>query len=340
MDDAKSININKGLDNPNEIKFDVLKIDSSIKKEGKYQEEENIFQFYPDYEKNKDEEDQKIDIPKYVAKIKSPSFEYVGILSKNLKKENYGFNHFDNGDEYFGQWNKDKKEGYGIYFFNEQDSPGTIKQIYIGEFKNNVKSGEGIYFNVFKFNEEEKNNKKKSNIFPPLDFNLVIGNFSDDNFIKGIIFSMENEKIKIYKGKMNKEGKKNDDNAEIYEDNNKVFFGIVKDNIMMEGRIIIMNEGKKETAYYFTRKESNTIDTDIAFDYDKGEKDDDKYIKKLNEFNNTFDCKKIQDLFMSVMEIREKVNDEESNFDFMKNLNYDESVKQHLKEQYGKCYYH
>ena len=39
------------------------------------------------------------------------------------------------------------------------------------------------------------------------------------------------------------------------------------------------------------------------------------------------------------MEIREKVNDEESNFDFMKNLNYDESVKQHLKEQYGKYLY-
>ena len=58
MDDAKSINLNKGSDNPNEIKFDVLKIDSSIKKEGKYQEEENIFQFYPDYEKSKDEEDQ------------------------------------------------------------------------------------------------------------------------------------------------------------------------------------------------------------------------------------------------------------------------------------------
>ena len=342
MDDAKSLNINQMIENPNEVKFDVLKIDSLIKKEGTYKEGENIFQFCSEYNNSQSEEDQKIDITKYIAKIKNSYFEYLGILSKNLKKENYGYNHFDNGDEYFGQWNKDKKEGYGIYFFKEQESPDIIKQIYIGEFKNNVKSGEGIYFDVTKFseekNEKKKEKEKENKILPPLDFNLLIGNFSEDNFIKGIIFSMENEKRKIYKGKMSKEGKKNDDNAEIYEDDDKIFFGIVKDNMMMEGRIIIMKEGKKNTAYYFTKKESNTIDTDIDFDYDKGEKDDDKYIRKLNDFNNTFDYERIQELFVSVMKIREKINDENS-FEFIKNLNYDEDIKQQLKEQYGKYLY-
>ena len=330
MDDAK----NQCSENSNEIKFDVLKIDSSIKKDSTYKEGDNIFQFCSEYDNNQNEEDQKIDIPKYIAKIKTSSFEYLGILSKNLKKENYGYNHFDNGDEYFGQWNKDKKEGYGIYFFSEQETPDLIKQIYIGEFKNNVKSGEGIYFNISKFKEE----KNENNILIPLDFNLVIGNFSEDNFIKGIIFSMDNEKRKIYKGKMNKEGKKNDDKAEIYEDNNKVFYGIVKDNVMMEGRIIIMNEGKKETGYYFTRKGNNSIDTDIDFDYDRGEKMDDKYIRKLNEFNNIFDYERIQELFENVMKIREKVNATD-NFEYMKNLNYDVDVKQELKDQYGKFLY-
>jgi len=328
MDDAKSVNT-QIVENPNELKFDVLKIDSSLKKETIYTEGESKFQYCNEYNDEKGEQDQKIDFPKYIAKIKSSSFEYLGILSKNLKKENYGYNHFDNGDEYFGQWNKDKKEGYGIYFFKEEES-SIIKQMYIGEFKNNVKSGEGIYFNVTKF-EGEKNEK-------PIDFTLVIGNFSEDNFIKGIIFSMNEGRRKIYKGKMNKEGKKNDDNAEIYEDDNKIFYGIVKENAMMEGRIIIMKDGKKETGYYFTKKGNNSIDGDVDFDYDKGEKGDDKYIRKLNELNNIFDNERIQELFVNVMKIRENANATD-NFEYMKQLNYDADVKQELKNQYGKYLY-
>ena len=336
MDDAKSVNNNLINDNPNEIKFDVLKIDSSIKKEKIYKEGENIFEFCNEYDvNNQGEQDQKIDIPKYIADIKasSSSFEYLGILSKNLKKENYGFNHFDNGDEYFGQWNKDKKEGYGVYFFNEEDNKDIVRQIYIGEFKNNVKSGEGIYFKVTKFDEE-----KKENISLPFDFNLIIGTFTEDNFVKGIIYSMSEGKRKIYKGKMNKEGKKNDEKAEIYEDDNKIFYGIVQENAMKEGRILVMKGSEKETGYYFTKKGNNSLETDIDFDYDKGADNDDKYIRKLNELNNTFDNGNIQDLFVCVMKIREKVKGEDK-FNYMKNLNYDMDVKQELKDRYGKYLY-
>ena len=332
MEDIKSNNLNQE-NNWNEIKFDVLKIDNIIKKEKTYKEGENIFEFFKEYDIKQEEQDQKIDIPKYIAKIKSNSFEYLGILSKNLKKENYGYNLFENGDEYFGTWNKDKKEGYGIYFFKEDDNENIIKQIYIGEFKNNVKSGEGLYFKVSKFDEE----KKQDNFMPPLDYTLVIGNFSEDNFIKGKIFSMEDGKRKIYKGKMNKDGKKNDDKAEIYEDENKIFYGIVKENSMMEGRIIIMKDGKKENSYYFTKKGNNSIDADIDFDYEKGEKDDEKYIKKLNELNNSFQNENIQELFINAMKIREEVK-ASNNFEYMKDLDYD-GVKQSLKDKYGNYLY-
>jgi hypothetical protein len=328
MDDAKSV-ITQIIDNPNEIKFDIIRIDNTIKKEKTYIEGENKFQFCKEYNDEKVEQDQKIDFQKYIAKIKSSSFEYLGILSKNLKKENYGFNQFDNGDEYFGQWNKDKKEGYGIYYFKGKDS-NAIKQIYIGEFKNNVKSGEGIFFNVMKF--EGKKTEK------PIDYALLIGNFSDDSFMKGIIYSMNDGKRKIYKGRLNKEGQKNDELAEIYEDDHKIFYGVVKENAMMEGRIIIMKGDKKETGYYFTKKGKNSIDGDVDFDYDKSEKYDDRYIKKLNELNNIFDNEKIQDIFVNVMKIRDKAKASD-NFEYMKQLNYDVDVKQELKDQYGKFLY-
>ena len=336
MEDNKSINSYQNSINNSELKFDILKIDSTIKKNSTYEEEDNKFEFFSEYNpENESEQDQKIDYPKYISKIKFNSFEYIGILSKNLKKEVHGYNFFDNGDEYFGQWNKDKKEGYGIYFYKEDEDQksSAIKQIYIGEFKNNVKSGEGIYFKIINFEEE-----KRDDILVPNDFNLAIGQFEDDKFIKGLIYSMNEGKKKIYKGKMNKEGKKNDDNAEIYEDDNKIFYGKVKENMMMEGRIIIMKDGKKETGYYFTKKGNNSIDSDVDFDYDKEEKKDNKYIRKVNELNNTFDNERIQDLFVNVMKIRENANAKD-NFEYMKQLNYDADVKQELKNQYGKYLY-
>ena len=87
-------------------------------------------------------------------------------------KENLGFNIYENGDHYFGQWNKDKKEeGYGIYFYKEEEN--NSEQLYIGEFKNNVKSREGIYFKISKFDEE----KTENNLIPPLRFHFIYWKF-------------------------------------------------------------------------------------------------------------------------------------------------------------------
>ena len=223
MEESKKSNEAQADSIINELKFDVLKIDSRIKKDSQYQEGETIFQFSPEYKPDSLEDcDQKTDYLKYFAKIKTPSFQYTGNLSKNLKKENFGYNQFDNGDEYFGLWNKDKKDGYGIYFFKEDQKPDPqlISQIYVGEFKNNMKSGEGIYFNVSKFSPDKENS--------PLDFDLIIGNFTDDIFQKGIIYNMKEGKRKIYKGKMDNDGKKNDEMGELYEDNDKIFFEQLK----------------------------------------------------------------------------------------------------------------
>ena len=329
MEESKKSNEAQADSIINELKFDVLKIDSRIKKDSQYQEGETIFQFSPEYKPDSLEDcDQKTDYLKYFAKIKTPFFQYTGNLSKNLKKENFGYNQFDNGDEYFGLWNKDKKDGYGIYFFKEETKT-LPHQIYVGEFKNNMKSGEGIYFNVSKFSPDKENS--------PLDFDLIIGNFTDDIFQKGIIYNMKEGKRKIYKGKMDNDGKKNDEMGELYEDNDKIFFGAIKDNIMLEGRVIIMKDDKKENGYYFSRKGNNLLD-DVDFDYLKWEEKDDEYIKKLNELNNTLINEKILELFESIIQIREKAECG-NNFEFIKNVNYDNDIKQMLKTHYGKFLY-
>lgn len=309
-----------------EIRFDVLKIDSEIKKSDTFQEDDIKFQFCKEYSQDQHEQDEQIDFPKYIAKIRSKSIKYLGILSKNLKKESYGYNCYENGDEYFGQWNKDKKEGYGIYYFKESSGDG-IKDIYVGEFKNNAKSGEGIYFHISKSEQE-------SEILVPVDFSLAIGNFIDDNFVKGIIFTRKNGKNKLYKGKIDGEGKKEDDNAELFEDDDKVFHGIFNKNNMVEGRIVLTKDGKKENGYYFQKKGEDDVD----FNYEKEGNDDDKLVNQLNEYNAAFQYEKIKDLFIDIMTIKLKISSY-NDFDYMKNLNYDLDIKQKLKDQYGKYLY-
>ena len=332
MEESKGLSYESNISCTNEIKFDVLKIDNIIKRENIYEEGDNKFQFYLDYNmENRKEKEEIIDFPKYITKIKINGMEYIGILSKNFKKEIFGYNIFDNNDEYFGEWNEDKKDGFGIYYFNDDEKENSpIKQLYLGEFKNNVKSGEGIYFRIKKFDEE-----KKDDISIPIDFNLAIGNFYNDSFTKGIIISVNNGKIKVYKEKI-KEGKKNDDNAEVYEDDNKIFVGIIKENIMIEGRIIIMKEGEKEVGYYFSKKENN-LEGNINFDYNKGERNDEKFIKKLKHLNNNLNIESFLEIYEKVIKIRESCKDSD-NFDYIKNLNFDD-VKQELKEHYRKYLY-
>ena len=88
MEVPKNSNDNQPETTSNEIKFDILKIDSKIKKDSIYEEGESIFEFCQEYNPdNPDESEQKIDFPKYFAKIKTLNYEYLGILSKNLKKK-------------------------------------------------------------------------------------------------------------------------------------------------------------------------------------------------------------------------------------------------------------
>ena len=61
-------------------------------------------------------------------------------------------------------------------------------------------------------------------------------------------------------------------------------------------------------------------------------------MKKLNELNNTLINEKIQELFESIIQIREKAECG-NNFEFIKNVNYDSDIKQMLKTQYGKFLY-
>ena len=111
---------------------------------------------------------------------------------------------------------------------------------------------------------------------------------------------------------------------------------------MTKGRIIILKKGEKdlekEEAYYFVRKGDKIPTDEIDFDYRNGEEKDDENIKKMKDIFAIYDCEKLKDLYVKVMEIREKIKSREG-FEYLKNLKYDETIKEELKNLYGKYFY-
>ena len=111
---------------------------------------------------------------------------------------------------------------------------------------------------------------------------------------------------------------------------------------MTKGRIIILKKDEKdlekEEAYYFERKGDKIPTDEIDFDYRKEEEKDDENIQKMKDIFDIYDCEKLKDLYVKVMEIREKINCPEG-FEYLKNLNYDVAIKEELKKLYGKYFY-
>ena len=101
MEESNISNISKNSIDNNQLMLDILKIDSLIRINNIYEENNIKFQFCLDCQpKDVKEKDQNIDYPKYISEIKFNSFNYLGILTKKFIKEIRGYKTFNNGDEY------------------------------------------------------------------------------------------------------------------------------------------------------------------------------------------------------------------------------------------------
>ena len=286
--------------------FDILIINTELNKlkenECYKDKNDNLFMY-----NNKDKNSEK-----YYASITLneglSEFKYIGglgIFDSNLKQQGFGYLEYEK-DKYIGNWEQDLKNGFGIYayeknkknekninnFSNNDSNDFYSEEIYIGNWENDLKKGKGIY--IFKKHKEEDISKG--------NYDFLFGNFEDDKFQYGYIISKKDNSKIIYKGKINENGEKNDEesfyfenfNNDIKNDNNinnksieeidnekKGFFGEFKNNIMNKGRIIIFDENNSSvinSQYYFEK-----IDDEYKFDLDKYNQIDNKLKEiKLN----------------------------------------------------------
>ena len=302
----------------NSLTFDILEIDTFLNKnkDKSFIKGKNQLIFLPNIDlKN---EDENANFPKYFSYLELPSFTYIGELSNQLQRIENGYTKFDNGDEFLGEEKNEKREGFGIYKYN-----GTPEEyeIYIGEFSENKKKGLGIYLNILKCAENKK----------LINYDCGIGNFDNDIFIEGKIFSVKDGIETLYKGKLNELGVPKDDNGFVLEDRNKIFVGKINDGELIEGRNVFVNEnGEKSKAYYFIKTDDN--DKPYNFDLNKDENKDESAIEMIKSSTDKKYQEEIQNIFDKVNESFEKYK----NFDEAVNVNFNDDIKNVIQGLIGK----
>ena len=309
-----------------EIAFDTYEVDYRIFKDGEFNPSINnkfkLIQGLTQEELEKKEENSEY--PKYFSTISTKNFDYIGILSNQLKRDKYGYSKMEkeHSDEYLGEYKNELRDGFGIYKFNS-DNDEDIKEIYIGNYKNNKKEGEGIYLKISKSIKEDSSGNDVL-----INYNSGIGTFEGDIFKNGKIFSCKDGVQILYQGKLNEIGEPEDDDAIIYEEENKIFRGKVSRGDMIEGRNIILNEKlEKVNSYYFTK-----IDGKYDFDYFKKEEIDEDCIKKLKENPIQNYGKNIQNIFNEINNAFNKFKD----YDTAIRIDFEKDIKNKIKNEIDK----
>jgi hypothetical protein len=296
----------------------ILEIELNKNKDQECQINNNIiFSYIPEIVKCENNE-------KYFANIKNNNEHYIGVLTANFNKELFGYILINQGDEYLGQILKEKKNGFGIYKFNNKKE--KEKDIFIGNFIENNINGEGIYINILN-NENSDNNSSILN-----KYNCYIGIFENGIFKKGKIYSVDNgfEKLEF------KDDEKEENNLEEkivvnYERKNDLNLykkGKNKNKILIEGLAIYFNDNE-EIENKFSFKLNNNLQYDFKYLEDKTkEKELIEEFKKSNFLKYKIT---IQDIFTKIGEMIDKMKND---FKYGKNLIIEDNFKKNFDDDY------
>ena len=306
-----------------EISFDTYEIDYKIFKDKEFiqkvesksnpkSSQLNKFKLIPGLTQELiQKKDENSNYPKYFSTISTDNFDYIGILSNQLKRDKYGFSKMDNEDEFLGEYNNDSRNGFGIYKYNYIKNDEGIQEMYIGEYKNNKKEGKGMYLKISKDIKE--------------NFSSSFGIFEDDVFKRGKIFSSKDGIDMLYIGKLNEIGEPEDDDAIIFEEGNKIFRGKISKGDMIEGRNIFINEKYEKIKAYYFRK----IEGKYDFDYTTKEEIDEECIKKLKENPVKNFGKQIKNIFDEINNAFDKFKD----YDTAIKIDFEKDIKNKIQNE-------
>jgi hypothetical protein len=162
----------------------------------------------------------------YLSHLKNNNFSYNGVLNQNFERSIVGRNDFSTNDVYIGEWKEDLKVGFGVYFYNP-----VGKEFYAGQFVENGKKQNGFYF--------KKPGENSS-------FDAFYGVFDDkENLQEGTLISTNDNYSKsyIYKGRFVENKKDDDGDGYYYLFNSRLLFiGQFKDDKIVSGHLFQLTE--------------------------------------------------------------------------------------------------
>lgn len=267
----------------------------------------------------------------YYANIKNKKEQYIGVLTNTCKKELFGYILFSQGDEYLGQISKEKKHGFGIYKFKNQEKNNEY-DIYIGDFFENKINGEGIYINILQ-TEDNKNEKNKTKLLKTFVCN--IGKFENGEFKKGKIYNVDGDyeklEFKDYEKQDNDKKEREDFN---FEKKGDVFLyskGINKDNRLIEGYVIYVKDNDK-IEKKFTFKLNGELN--YIFEYLGNEEEEKELLEEFQNSNFSKYNQFVQNLYNNIEKLIIDIKND-AELKFGKNLIVEDKFKNIFSDDYN-----
>jgi hypothetical protein len=190
---------------------------------------------------------------KYISKISfkqdEENFTYLGGVNLNFERSDIGVYKYDNNDIYFGNWNRNLKDGIGVFYSTSpfrDDSKKLFFNFYIGNWKCNTKHGNGIYLRLLLNPEINKKNDNddlnKSNISNNSN-NSNNESHASESFLKNISNNNDKKNNNTIKSNI---FKINDNEIEKIE----IFCGRFQEDEFVEGLNYLVSENNDEHIYY------------------------------------------------------------------------------------------
>ena len=175
------------------------------------------------------------DTDSFIAHISNGKSNCIGVLNGKIDRNGYGINTYENGDVYFGYFEKDKRDKHGVYIWPTEEKNGIKNdEMYYGFWKENIRDHHGIYLWM--------KNYTNSISFEEISFDAYVGTIDDDRFKKGTHLSKVNDEYFLYYGGFDMNGMKNDDDAMYYSGKcDRLMQGKIVNEVFTEGYVAFFN---------------------------------------------------------------------------------------------------
>ena len=203
------------------IDIDKILVDEDINENGKYDDDGILFKQW----ENEEQPDY------YLGQVIKNNSSFMGIFNNKFERNGYGVCTYENGDEYFGFFEGDKRNKNGIYMWPTEKKNGLVyNEMYYGNWKDNKRDKNGMYLWL----NEPLNNDQ----FENANFDAYIGLIENDTFKRGTYLRKNGDDYYLYHGLFDNELKKTDDNGFFYSSKfDRLLHGKIKKDVFISGYV-------------------------------------------------------------------------------------------------------